>query len=472
LQYIFSIANLFTYKRENKEIQLRPERGNFLLQALLAVSLLFVFMPVLTNRLVTNDMDAKMYSSVHQADVAQTAARIFIRENVDALPYGKTTIRGKDFTDILEPYGLPLGYIPQTAFGQDIFLVVDKDESGVSGSLMIDGGKLTGIQIAEMIRRIGFYAERTTTGLMVGIPLNTLYQDVVRRNEPDINNSPFLTDLEMNDFSIENTNTVVGHNLVADTAVFDTLDVFGNETTRNSKNKIGTLNSNKSIFQSKSGGSALALTRGSLKANNVFGKTIAQYGSTGSFTSDSASVYSFDLTAGRTGFTGPVTWDVRGNLETEHIALSVENLEVGSYLNVSSGQDVYVSGTSVSYNTSSGISAGEVFASHVTLRDQTSRALDAGDSGAVIIDIRPASTTMLPDVWVSGINNDGFAILKNPKKDDNQTMDCRSVVTSLGETYNSSSLAQHILCEYLFWERLEQRINAKQCLMAGKSDCI
>ena len=429
-------------------------------------------MPVLTNRLVVNDMDAKMYSSVHQIDAAQTAARIFIRENVDNLSYGKTTIRDNNFADVLEPYGLPLGYIPRTAFNQDIYLVVNKDETGVEGFLMVDGGNLTPIQIAEMVRRIGFYAERTTTGLMIGVPLNTLYQDVVRRNEPDVSNSPFLTDLDMNNFSIENTGKVIGHNLTSETASFDTLDIFGNETERNSKNKIVSLNSDKSIFQSKSGGSALALTRGSLKAKSVFGKTISQYGSTGNFESDSASVYSFDMTAGRTGFTGPVTWDVRGNLETEHIAFTVERLEVGSYLNVSSGQDVYISGDTISYNTSSGISVNDIIASHITLRDQTSKALDAGDTGAVIVDIRPASTTVLPDVWVSDINNDSFAILKNPKKDDDSTYKCSEIIAEFGETYNSASLAQHVLCEYFFWVRLEQRINAKQCLMAGKSDCI
>ena len=451
---------------------MRCERGNFLLQALLAVSLMFLFMPVLTNRLVVNDMDAKMYSSVHQIDSAQTAARIFIRENVDTLSYGQTVIRGDDFADVLEPYGLPLGYIPKTAFGQDIYLVVDKDETGVSGDLMIDGGNLTGIQIAEMVRRIGFYAERTTTGLMVGVPLNTLYQDVVRRNETDINNSAFLTDLDMNKFAIENTSKVIGHNLESELATFDTLDIYGNEADRNSKNKIAHLVSDRSIFQSKSGGSALALTRGSLKAKNVFGKTIAQYGSTGNFESESASVYSFDMTAGRTGFTGPTIWDVRGNLETERIALGVERLEVGSYLNVSSGQDAYIDDSSISYNTSSGISVSNIIASHITLRDQTSKALDAGESGGVIVDIRPASTSVLPDVHVSEINNDGFAILKNPKKDNDETVTCKDVINTLGETYNTNSLAQHVLCEYLFWARLEQRINAKQCLMAGGSDCI
>lgn len=451
---------------------MRTEHGNFLLQALLAISLLFIFIPVLTRRLIVNDTDAKMYSAVHHIDTAQTAARIFIRENVDTLSYGKTTIRGNDFADVLEPYGLPLGYIPRTSFGQDIYLVVDKDETGVSGALMVDGGDLTGIQIAEMVRRIGFYAERTTTGLMVGVPLNTLYQDVVRRNEPDITNSAFLTDLYMTDFSIDNVNKIIGHNVVANTASFDTLDITGNESERNSKNKIKILNSNKSIFQSKSGASALALTRGSLKAKNVFGRTVAQYGSTGNFESQSASAYSFDMTAGRTGFTGPTTWDVRGNLESEHIVFGVENLEVGSYLNVSSGQDVYTDNNVISYNTTSGISTDSIIASHITLRDQTSKALDAGDTGAVIVDVRPASTTVLPDVWVSGISNDGFAILKYPKKDSDETITCQSVISQLGETYNSKSLAQHVLCEYLFWMRLEQRINAKQCLMAGGSGCI
>ena len=250
------------------------------------------------------------------------------------------------------------------------------------------------------------------------------------------------------------------------------MDITGNESERNSKNKIKILNSDKSIFQSKSGASALALTRGSLKAKNVFGRTVAQYGSTGNFESQSASAYSFDMTAGRTGFTGPTTWDVRGNLESEHIVFGVENLEVGSYLNVSSGQDVYTDNNIISYNTTSGISTDSIIASHITLRDQTSKALDAGDTGAVIVDVRPASTTVLPDVWVSGISNDGFAILKYPKKDSDETITCQSVVAQLGETYNSKSLAQHVLCEYLFWMRLEQRINAKQCLMAGGSGCI
>ena len=163
---------------------------------------------------------------------------------------------------------------------------------------------------------------------------------------------------------------------------------------------------------------------------------------------------------------------MRGNVETDYVTFSAERLEVGSYLNVSSGQDAYISDDNVTYNSTSGVSVDNMVASHITLRDQTSRALDYGQTGAVIIDIRPASITVLPDVQVEGINNDGFAILKNPKRDDDSTMDCKTVVNTVGEVYNPNSLAQHILCEYLFWMRLEQRINAKQCLMAGGSDCI
>ena len=451
---------------------MQESKGNFLLQALLALALLFVFIPILTNRLIVNDIDAKMYSAVHQIDVAGTAARIFIRENIDTLPYGKTVISGNDFADFLEPYGLPLGYIPKTSFGQDIYLVVDKDDASIGGTLMIDGGKITNIQIAEMVRRIGFYAERTTTGLMVGVPLNTLYQDVVRRNESDVNNSVFLADLDMNNFSIKNGGDIIGRNLISETGKIDSVGILGAEGDHGSKNTMDVLQSEKTVFQSKSGGTALAVTRGTLHAKNVFGKTISGYGSAGNFESDSASVYSFDITAGRTGFTGPIKWDVRGNMESEYFVFDVEKLDVGSYLDASGGQDVYVEGDTVYYSSSSGISVGNISASHITLRDQTSRALNSGTSGAIVIDIRPSGTSFLPDVWANGVNNEGYAILKNPKKDDSITVDCRTIITEMGGDYNANSLAQHVICDYLFWSRLEQRINAKQCLMAGNGDCI
>ena len=71
---------------------MQNSRGNFLLQALLALTLLFMFIPFFAIKLMGRENNARMYATTQKVDNATTVARIFIRENVDALPYGKTTI--------------------------------------------------------------------------------------------------------------------------------------------------------------------------------------------------------------------------------------------------------------------------------------------------------------------------------------------------------------------------------------------
>jgi hypothetical protein len=135
-----------------------------------------------------------MYSATRQVDIAQTAARIFIRENAKNIPYETTIVSGNDFADLLEPYGLPLGFVPRTPLGQDITLVIHKTPMSVSAYLELSGGDLSGIQIAELARRIGFYATPVEKKIQVGIELAEIYSDVVRRNETDLDNSGFLSD--------------------------------------------------------------------------------------------------------------------------------------------------------------------------------------------------------------------------------------------------------------------------------------
>ena len=79
---------------------------------------------------------------------------------------------------------------------------------------------------------------------------------------------------------------------------------------------------------------------------------------------------------------------------------------------------------------------------------------------------------MLPDVLVDSINNDNFKILKNPDTDNGDTITCKDIIIDFGGVYNSKSLAQNLICQYVFWQRLEHRIKIKQCLMAGGGDCI
>ena len=106
------------------------------------------------------------------------------------------------------------------------------------------------------------------------------------------------------------------------------------------------------------------------------------------------------------------------------------------------------------------------------MRDQTSYGLLNGQSGPLLIDIRPAGTSLLPDAYIDTINNDSFDIIANAKDTDGKTVSCKDIITDIGETYNSKSLAQNIICQYVFWQRLESRIGIKQCLESGRNDCL
>ena len=146
-------------------------------------------------------------------------------------------------------------------------------------------------------------------------------------------------------------------------------------------------------------------------------------------------------------------------------------MDVAGYVNVARGQDVYIDDETLSYSSKSGLDVGVLHVSNITLRDQTSSALNEGGSGSVLLDIRPAGTTFLPDALVSGVDNDRFKILANPSADNGDTVDCAQIIKRYSGAYNSQSLSQYLICQYVYWQRLEKRIDITQCLMAGGSDC-
>lgn len=452
---------------------MQNSRGNFLLQALLALTLLFMFIPFFAIKILGRENDARMYATTQKIDNATTAARIFIRENATNLPYDRTVIQGNSFADILEPYGLPLGFVPKTAFGQDLVLIIDKTPSEVSAYVELVGGDLDTMARTELVRRVGFYAADIGDGtIQIGVPLETLYSDVVRRNEPDVDASAFLVNLDMGENSISNINRAIARRGEFEGAEIGVLSINGVETDRKVRNKISTMVADKTIFQSKTGESALSLTRGAMIVDNASTKTISRYGDTGNIILNSAGVYDFSMAAGRNGFAGPSKWNIRGNVITSKVSFSVERLDVKSYINVSRGQDVYINADTLEYNANSGIDTSVLYASNVTLRDQTSDALSRGGSGAAVLDIRPAGTSLLPDVYVSTINNADFNILQTPSANDAKMVECKSIISSLDGRYNQNSLAQNIICQFVYWQRLEKRIDIKQCLLAGKSGCI
>lgn len=451
---------------------MHSERGNFLLQALLAVGLIFAFIPFMSRQMAGRDTDTRMYATTRQVDIAQTAARIFVRENARDIPYETTVVSGNDFADMLEPYGLPLGFVPRTALGQDMSLVLHKTPFSVSAYLELTCGDLTGVERAELVRRIGFYAVPVDEKIQIGIELSDIYSDVVRRNEPNLEASGFLTNLDMGTFSLNNVGNLFSVRGEFDGAQFNTLTVSGIESGKKVRNNIKDMIAQKTIFQSQTGESALTLTRGTLFANAVDTKTISMFGETGNFIVGDTSVYELSMTAGRTSFTGPGEWNIRGNVVSNNINFTVERLDISSYLNTTRGQDVFIDADTLTYNSKSGIEVGTLYISNITLRDQTSTALNDGASGSVLIDIRPGGTTLLPDAWVSNINNDAFEIIADPKNDDGETVNCESVIKDFEGVYNKQSLSQYLICQYVFWQRLEKRIDIKQCIMAGRSDCI
>ena len=373
---------------------MHQQRGSFLFQSLLALGVIFAFIPFLSRNLSERSIDTRMYSSTRQVDIAQTAARIFVRENAKNIAYDTTVVTGDDFSDLLEPYGLPLGFVPRTALGQDISLVIHKTPMSVSAYLELSGGDLSGVQIAELARRIGFYAAPVGEKIQVGIELSQVYSDVVRRNESDLENSGFLSDLDMGGFSLDSVGNLFAVRGEFEMAQFDTLTITGVESGRKARNNIGTLSSSRAVFQSKTGESALSLTRGTLFADSLNAKTISMYGDAGNLSVLNASVYDFVMTAGRTGFVGPAKWDIRGNLVSNNISFSTERLDISSYLNTTRGQDVYIDAESLQYSTKSGIETGVILTSNITMRDQISNSLSSGGSGAVILDLRPAGTSM------------------------------------------------------------------------------
>lgn len=448
------------------------QSGNFLLQALLALSLIFAFIPFLARQLALRDTDAQMYSSTRQVDVAITAARIFIRENASNIGYDQTVVSGADFGDLLEPYGLPLGFVPRTALGQDISLVINKTPQEVSAYLELSGGNLSAVRAVELARRIGFYATADGSVINVGIALDEGFSDVVRRNENNLDAGAFLTDLDMGGFVFDNTGAAIARTGTFNTAMVNTLLVVGTENGRKVRSKIDDLSATRAVFQSKSGEAALSLVRGTLSADSVDARTVARFGDAGNFTADTASLYEFSMTAGRTGFSGPAKWNVRGNVVSDRINFSVERLDVSSYINVARGQDVYINPDNLEYSARSGIETDAIIASNITMRDQTSDALSSGGNGAVVIDIRPAGTSYLPDAYVNNIDNGSFEIIASPDDADGKTVDCKSVVAGLDGVYNQSSLSQYIICQYVYWQRLEQRMSIIQCLKDGRGDCM
>ena len=271
---------------------MRKQSGNFLLQALLALTLVFAFMPFFANKLSSRDTEARLYSVSSQIETVHNVARIFLRDDFKNLyPNGTITFSKNPSScpegfncniSILESYGLPMGFNPQTIFHQDISLVatrkvLDDGTVKVDGYVNLTRGDLTGknLEWAQLLRMLGLYASgsgadiNNSTSIHIIVPIDEPYSDVVLKHETD-ENIGFLTELDMNGNDIDGINILYANKGIANKATVYNLSLVGAASISTPK-----LTSNSATFFAPSGGwfstkeSALSLSGTELKSDTA-----------------------------------------------------------------------------------------------------------------------------------------------------------------------------------------------------------
>lgn len=475
----------------------KESSGNFLTQALLAIALVAAFMPFLARKMSNMQHESTLAAAASQLKSVAAAEKRFLKSDGTRLNYNPTVVAGDDVADMLEPYGLALGFIPKTPFGDDISLLTLRKNDEIIAFVIASKGDMSRRDAAELARRVGFWGATAENGEIIGatggwkiiakdygirtddtavyirVSAADDYSELVRKNDIAPDKNSFMSDLIMDGNSLRAVGSLVAESGFFDSAQTNALTLYGIEDGRRIKNKIASIYAKKAGFFAENNAAALTVQKGILNADNVSVRTVSRYGDAGNLTADTISVHDFSMAAGRTGFTGPEKWEIKGDAVLENVSLTVERIDINSSINAARGQDVFISDDGLSYNVKTGIESDYVSAANITMRDQTSAAISSGSSGPVILDIRPTGTSILPDAFITSINNDSILIPSAHDDNTGKTITCKSVIDSLNidTNYNKNSLAQNLACKFVLWQRLEKRIDMKKCLMEGRSGC-
>lgn len=473
---------------------MRKQSGNFLLQALLALTLVFAFMPFFANKLSSRDMQARLYSVSGQVETLYTAARIYLRENRDSLEIGEHDYAGENMA-FLEEYGLPMGFVPKTIFGQEMSLYINKRSTNdIEAHISLSAGEgLRRVDQVELTRMIGFYATANTDGtIKIDVPIDEIYSDIVLRNERD-ETVGFMVDLDMDGNSIDGINFLGAVNGNFSTATFSSLFVTGAEDENCRLRRADwqkTIRDNTipqlvvkgtSTFQTPTvcNANALSLTQSDGVINvghDVSAFKIMEGSTAPNFEGPSANVDLFSSNS----FEGPSRWDIDKSLNgTEVIIDAATEVKTASGNGIIYGakhSGVY----ELNKSKASGITTDELYADVVVFHNEP--AVDAETSVRTNINaekqevrIELAGTSVLPDLFINDegvrISSDDIHIITNPQNFDavsyNEYVDtpCGNIL-GRGDYY-AGSLSVNIVCQYLFWDRMDRLINYKRCKKDG-----
>ena len=460
---------------------MQKQRGNFLLQALLAVTLSFVFMPFFASKLAVRDMNAKMHSVTKQVEYVYEATTNYLRENKNNLNYGETEYADKELVEVLRQYGLPLGFRNETIFGQNMALNIIKKDDYIGASIKIRGGELSDMQTAELIRRMDFYARDEGNGMIsVFVPVDsslTSYTDIVLKEEPE--DGIFLSELKMDghdidglgglgsEFTMDGTNGAEGGifelgDFRKITVVTSDAEKWKNEFKAfsyvGSTDVYGPLNIN---------GTDLNVTN--MTVNYISASKAEKEGEDHkvfmpSLNAGILNAKNFMMISDSANFTAPEKWK-----EIAHNIRAVDyTLRINPSDDTKEGMHVYSDIVVTPDNTpfdadkrNAGIETDELIAEHIVVGQSDIVQLKEGTQSNVILNISLAGQSEFQDLYVEDIDNDKLRIIKNPQGTSAEGQYCAELFPEKGGNamkYDKRSLAQHIICQYLFWETLEHRI--------------
>ena len=470
-----------------------------MLQALFALALAVAFMPAFVKKIASGNIHRENIAIASQMAAAFDASRAFVYEKFDDFPDGITTLAAADFVQTLEPYGLPLGFAPMIPPNNPIPLRISKKGRAIFVVLSASGEKFGEMRRAEILARLGFWGAvldddgivRGATGgweeadipnemaldphdIMVRVPEDEEFSELVARNAKNPAKNIFHSDLNMDGNNVSGIGSLSAIGGKIKNIGAGEFALSGTETDRKNKNDIGIVRAGK-VWFSAADGNPLTITRSDLKTGQFSVSSIANYGDMPSLTAGTLTIRDFNMTAGRTGFAGPNTWNIKTSAYFTNITLSVEKLSIASFLDTSRGQDVFLNADNpdqLEYTAGSGVRANEMKADSIVLRDQISSDLLAGGTGAALIEIRPAGTSILPDILISGINNDNIKIPAAAADNSGNTESCKNIIIALGGKYNSASAAQNVICQFVMYNRIEHRIEIKKCLLNGGPKCF
>lgn len=489
---------------------MQKQSGNFLLQTLLALTLVFSFMPFVAKRLASRDMAAQMYSAKQSIETVYNAARLYLYDKKDSLPYDVTVLESGNLVTELSAYGLPLGFNPVTSLNQDITFEINKKEAdpipcdpvGELGEETCEGvaetltpvikayvhvrpnanASLKEYQVAELARMIGFFARPDGKNIDLDVPVDVMYTDVVLRKETD-ENVGFLTELDMGGNNIDSVGNLEAENGVFLEGHFSKLYIDGTNSGVTEKIQINKLNAGNFIFDPEARTSAaLTIIGNELNIGTDVLPGTADLGTVGKSGSSPklnateqiyAKTFVQPISAG--GFTTgeECNWEVGNKFTSTNTELVVSDTAIiAAGLYGTNHEDL----GELKITDEAGIRvADELFVNNVTLRDRTIYELAKEDYGHAEMNLYPGGMSSLPDVNISVLNlpTKEDIIIDNPLAQKTVAYGCDTLlepyldIRSVATDYNKQSLIQAIVCNYVFWERLERRINMKICIMAG-----